>query len=627
MNEIPEIPGFELLEKLGEGSLTVMWKARQISLEREVNLRILKPEFARDPRERAFFLEEARNIAGLKHPNLVQIYDVAEHAGHVYLVSEHIPGGTVEDRLRESGPFSEAEALYIAERVVEALRYAWTHSRSIHRNIKPRNIRIPEEGIVKLLYLGLSIRVGRERIFRVEGTPEYMAPEQVLGKWPLDCRADIYGLGATLYHMVTGRPPFVGEDPFDVMQRHLTDQAPNPRDLNPELSVAFVHLVTRLMMKAPQDRYDDWSKVLDAVQKIRAGRFVVTDQEMSSRSTIAPPGTRRVSESEHALEERPAAKAPEVLKPQDANGESVPVAPAQNKRDQRRTPRRIVKIRAQPSRSPPVAAKSPDRRPVPRWVALPAWTLLAAWWGFLFWDLTRLPSPAPTPKLAVSTSPALETNAISGGVSSVITGVTELLTVREEKTPQDELSHAQGQLTAEEQKRLDALLAEIAVLLVEDDFDAVRTVLVRSRETSLSPAFKTRLASVATFVQELTALQDTIAGRLKDKIGHRIVACLYGTNQTVVLEAVDGRRVTGVLVAGAGTTSQVRGRASFDVSMLEPLEQSRLLGAAQTEVQRAMQFLLHMRARDYEQAETFAAGCGVFSRAFEQVVKSKQSSP
>ncbi|MGQ9662674.1 MAG: serine/threonine protein kinase, partial [Kiritimatiellia bacterium] len=505
--------------------------------------------------------------------------------------------------------------------------YAWTHSRSIHRNIKPRNIRISEEGIVKVLYLGLSVRVGREKIFRVEGTPEYMAPEQILGKWPLDCRADMYGLGATLYHMVTGRPPFVGEDPCDVMQRHLTDQAPNPRDLNPELSVAFVHLVTRLMMKAPQDRYDDWSKVLDAVQKIRAGRFVVTYQETFSRSTIAPPGTHRVGESKYALDERPAATAPEVLKPQDANGESVPVAPVQNKRGQRRTPRRIVKLRAQPARSPPVVAKSPDHRPVPRWIALPAWTLLAAWWGFLFWDLMRLPSPAPTPKLAVPTSPALETNAVSEGMSSVTPGVTELPTVREKKTPQDKLSHTQAQLTAEEQKRLDALLAEIAVLLIEDDFDAVHTILVRSRETSSSPAFKTRLVSIATFVRGLTALQDTIAGRLKDKIGHRFVACLHGTNQTVVLEAVDGRRVMGDLVAGVGTTSQVRGRASFDVSMLDPLEQSRLLGAAQTEVQRAMQFLLHMRARDYEQAETFAANCGVFSRAFEQVVKSKRSSP
>jgi serine/threonine protein kinase len=296
-NRTLNIPGFELEGRIGEGELTEIWQARQVSLDRKVSIRLLKPHAAANEEERRIFVADAQAAANLQHPGIVRVYDVREHDGLCFFVMEYAGGKTVLDLLQQHGALPASDALAIATRVAEALRFAWGHYRVVHKNIKPSSIRMADDGTVKLTYLGLSLRPPNALrtptgTVVVEGTPHYMAPEQASAS-PFDFRADMYALGATLYHMLTGRVPFAASDPAEAMRRHISDHLPNPADIVPSLSPAAAAFVARLMMKDPADRFSRWGQVIEAIEKLNSGRLVIAKQRQGAISTIAPPGARR----------------------------------------------------------------------------------------------------------------------------------------------------------------------------------------------------------------------------------------------------------------------------------------------------------------------------------------------
>ncbi len=270
-----KIPGYQLLEKLGQGSMGTVFKARQLSMDRLVAMKILLPRLASKQDFLQRFVREAHMAARLSHNNVVQAIDAGSVGRLHYFVMELIDGTTVEDELRTGKIYPEREALEIVLQIAYALDHA--HRRDlIHRDIKPANIIITKEGIVKLADLGMARETDNEELSEAErgvtlGTPYYIAPEQIGGRLEADGRADIYSLGATLYHMVTGKPPFPGTRVKEVLRAHLHQPLTPPDHVNTQLSAGLGELVEFMMAKDRNDRYQTAENVIIDIECLLRG--------------------------------------------------------------------------------------------------------------------------------------------------------------------------------------------------------------------------------------------------------------------------------------------------------------------------------------------------------------------
>lgn len=275
----PQLSGFTIGAFLGKGGMSTVWAARQHSLDREVALKVLAPSLSSDPEDVKRFVAEARMAAQLSHPNLVRVFDVANQGGQHFYIMEYARGYDAEKWLRRKGRIDPSETLAVAESIAVALEYAWAQVGLIHCDIKPANIMVDADGTVKLTDLGVARclrgrhRVGDADATEITGTPAYMAPEQVTGATPLDCRTDMYSLGATLYHMVTGRRLFPGMPDEEVMEMQCTGQAPDAREFAPELSEAYAALLEKLLAKNPGYRPRTWYAALQDMRQVGRNQF------------------------------------------------------------------------------------------------------------------------------------------------------------------------------------------------------------------------------------------------------------------------------------------------------------------------------------------------------------------
>jgi len=272
------ISGYELIEKIGEGGMATVWKARQLSLDRIVAIKILGKSSLPDSEARERFRKEAQIAARLNHPGIVQVFDTGELDDTAYLVMEHVDGQTVGDLILEQVAMGETRALEIVWSVARALSYAWEKECLIHCDIKPDNILIDRNtGMVKVADLGLSrlisLRQQNNDSDLIIGTPNYTAPEQSAGVPDLDCRADMYSLGATLYHMVTGVLPFRDAVGSQAMTRHEEDYLEDPKVINPTVSNACAWLIEKLMIKNRALRPHFWTQVVKDLEEVRNGRL------------------------------------------------------------------------------------------------------------------------------------------------------------------------------------------------------------------------------------------------------------------------------------------------------------------------------------------------------------------
>ncbi|MFO0893303.1 MAG: serine/threonine-protein kinase [Isosphaeraceae bacterium] len=256
-----EIPGYQIIERLGKGSMGVVYKAKQTSVDRIVAVKILLDALAQNKEFIKRFDREAKIAAKLSHNNIVNAIDAGEVGGHHFFVMEYVEGSTIKDALDKNKVFDEKTALKIVLAVAEALKHA--HQRGlIHRDIKPENVILTKEGGVKLADLGLARLTADEKWAMSEagmaiGTPYYISPEQVRGQVDVDIRADIYSLGATLYHMVTGRVPYDGTTPNEVMRKHVDRNVAlvPPDHVNTGLSSGLGMVVETMMAKSRENRY------------------------------------------------------------------------------------------------------------------------------------------------------------------------------------------------------------------------------------------------------------------------------------------------------------------------------------------------------------------------------------
>jgi len=247
------IPGYKLLKRLGRGSMGVVYKAHQRSLDRVVAIKILFPELSRNPSFVERFLREARTVARLSHPNIVAGYDAGEAGEYHYFGMEYVDGSTVREIVRRGGPLSVERTVRIGIQVARALAHAYDHG-LVHKDVKPDNILLAE-GVAKLCDLGLVGEVGHTRPDgTIVGTPHFLPPEMARGD-PADIRSDLYSLGATLFFILTGRPPFDGDTSAAILAKHIREPAPDPCDLNTAIDPELGRMVHTLLAKDPAARY------------------------------------------------------------------------------------------------------------------------------------------------------------------------------------------------------------------------------------------------------------------------------------------------------------------------------------------------------------------------------------
>lgn len=268
---------FELLETLGSGGMGTVYRARQLSLDRIVALKILPDSLASDREFVQRFLQEARATAKLNHPYIVAGFDVGCADGHFYFAMELVNGVSMGHRIQELKRLPEAEAARAGAQIARALEHAHAHG-IVHRDVKPDNIILAAEG-AKLTDFGLArgeqhASLELTQTGRTVGTAHYMAPEQVTGQKNMDGRADQYALGCTLFKAVTGRPPFEGESSPVILYKHLRERMPNLHGLRPDLSDGFCAILHRMTARQREERYPDMGRVAEEFEALLEGRWV-----------------------------------------------------------------------------------------------------------------------------------------------------------------------------------------------------------------------------------------------------------------------------------------------------------------------------------------------------------------
>jgi len=280
---------FEILERLGQGGMGAVYKARQTSLDRLVALKTLQAGIADDADYIARFKQEAKAAAALNHPNLVQVYFAGETDGLHWFAMEYVEGESAKAKLQRKGRIDPLQAIAIAIHVATALEYGWRKAHLIHRDIKPDNIFLSKEASVKVGDLGLAKVAGQTQALTVTGhsmgSPYYISPEQVQDMREVDLRADIYSLGCTLFHMISGKPPFEGSNGSTIMLKHITDPTPILQDAYPECAPALSDVVEKMMQKDPADRQQDYETVMN---ELRDAYEVMSNPDAGAKVVESP---------------------------------------------------------------------------------------------------------------------------------------------------------------------------------------------------------------------------------------------------------------------------------------------------------------------------------------------------
>lgn len=274
-----QLPNLQLISEIGRGGTAMVYLAKQLSTGRDVAVKVLNADFVRSREDVIRFMDEAKACAKFHHRNIVRVYDSGEKDGIYYFVMEYIRGYTFADYLKRKGRLPVEDAVIILESVTAALQYAWQKFRTIHCDIKPDNIMVDADGTIKLMDLGISrtLHTARAGVAdEIMGTPSYMSPDQIYDLPDIDSRADIYSLGATVYHLLTGQVLFPGKTDQQVVDAHIgANFARDLRALEPSVPRALALMLNRMLAKDRVLRYPNWETLAVDIERLYAGEALL----------------------------------------------------------------------------------------------------------------------------------------------------------------------------------------------------------------------------------------------------------------------------------------------------------------------------------------------------------------
>jgi serine/threonine protein kinase/beta-lactam-binding protein with PASTA domain len=309
---------YELGDTLGYGGMSEVHKGRDVRLSRDVAVKVLRADLARDPQFQERFRREAQNAAALNHPAIVAVYDTGEtrtaEGSLPYIVMEYVDGRTLRDIVKTEGPLPGQRAMEIMADVSAALDFSHRHG-IIHRDVKPANVMITRTGAVKVMDFGIAraIHDGQAAVTQtaaVIGTAQYLSPEQARGE-QVDARSDVYAAGCVLFELLTGEPPFTGDSPVAVAYQHVREDPKPPSALNPRVNPALDAIVLKAMSKGAANRYQSAAEMRTDLVRVLSGQrplapMVMTDED---RTTILAQGRNGSSATQQRGRHRPAALA------------------------------------------------------------------------------------------------------------------------------------------------------------------------------------------------------------------------------------------------------------------------------------------------------------------------------
>lgn len=278
---------YELLEKIGDGGMAVVYKARCRLLKRFVAIKILKPEFTKDVKFIESFRRESQAAASLSHPNIVNVFDVGQEGNIYYIVMELVEGQVLSDIIKNQGPFEPTKAIEITKQIASALVFAHKNH-IIHRDVKPHNILMTTEGDAKITDFGIAKAVNEATIVgntgMVMGSVHYFSPEQARGGY-VDEKTDIYSLGIVLYELLTGKVPFDAENPVAVALMHMNDPMVPPSSIRPGINKALEEIVMKATNKYQINRYKSATEMVEALEKVQLN-MAANNRPMTSGSNL-----------------------------------------------------------------------------------------------------------------------------------------------------------------------------------------------------------------------------------------------------------------------------------------------------------------------------------------------------
>ena len=284
---------YEILEKIGEGGMAVVYKAFCHRLSRFVAVKIMREEMAADEEFKRRFCAESHAIAMLSHPNIVAVYDVSHSDDVEYIVMELVDGITLKQYMDKRGAISWKEALHFTKQITKALAHA--HSRGIiHRDIKPQNIMLLKDGTIKVADFGIAaLENEMQESGQAVGSIHYIAPDQARGENP-DARSDIYSLGIVMYEMLTGRKPYTGETIGEIAVKHMSSLPTMPSDIVPDIPPELERITLKAMSCPINKRYQSANELLDDLDKFTQAQIVQEKKPEYENPAVAP--VRSVSE-------------------------------------------------------------------------------------------------------------------------------------------------------------------------------------------------------------------------------------------------------------------------------------------------------------------------------------------
>ena len=279
---------YELFERVGEGGMSVVYKAKDKLLNRFVAIKILKPEFINDPKFIDSFRRESQNAASMTHPNIVNIYDVGREGNIHYIVMELIEGRALSDYIKEQGPMAYPKVIALSKQIAAALSFAHKNH-IIHRDVKPHNVMITPNGTAKITDFGIAKAVNAATIVDntdgIVGSVHYFSPEQARGGY-VDEKSDIYSLGIVMYEMLTGQVPFDGDNPVNIALQHINGEMTPPSKIVSGVPPALEHIIMKCTDKYPINRYASADELIEALNNLEFVATVVgNDGLMGSRQT------------------------------------------------------------------------------------------------------------------------------------------------------------------------------------------------------------------------------------------------------------------------------------------------------------------------------------------------------
>ena len=264
---------YEVLDRIGSGGMAIVYKAKDLLLNRVVTIKVLREQFVTDEDFIRRFRREAQSAASLSHPNIVSVYDVGKEGDTEYIVMEYVEGRNLKEIIREYAPLSTDQSINLGRQITEAIQNAH-ENHIIHRDIKPHNILVTGDGHAKVTDFGIARAVSSATVTHtgdIIGSVHYLSPEQAKGL-PSNEQSDIYSLGIVLYELITGKVPYDGETPITIALKHLQEQPVLPSKINPRIEKEFEAVIMRAIAKSPEQRYLSAKDLLADLNHIQAGQ-------------------------------------------------------------------------------------------------------------------------------------------------------------------------------------------------------------------------------------------------------------------------------------------------------------------------------------------------------------------